>query len=58
MAADPLAETGMGTTPGMWEMVSKALDSVGLPYPINKVIHALCEGTAQVVPMDQSTGRK
>lgn len=43
-------DTGMGTTPGMWEMVSQALEDEKLPESANNAIHALCEGRAAVVP--------
>jgi hypothetical protein len=42
-------DTGMNTTPGMWQMLSKALDGEQLPEPLNGVIYALCEGVASVV---------
>ena len=40
--------TGMGTTPGMWEMVSETLHGEKLPEAINKAIHALCDATASL----------
>lgn len=43
-------DTGMGTTPGMWGMVSDALEDEKLPESVNKAIHALCEGRSSVVP--------
>ena len=49
MSADPLADTGMDTTPGMWEMVSEALEGTPLPVSISQAIYALCDGDAQVV---------
>lgn len=45
---DPLTDSGLNTTPGMWEMVSDALDGVPLPESINLAIHALCEGRARI----------
>ena len=42
-------ETGMGTTPGMWEMASEALHGEKLPVSLNSAIHALAEGRATVV---------
>ena len=41
--------TGMGTTPGMWEMVSEALHGEKLPESLNAAISALAEGRATVV---------
>lgn len=46
---DSQFDTGMGTTPGMWEMVSEALKGEKLPESINKAIQALCGGTASVI---------
>ena len=40
---------GMGTTPGMWQMVSEALDGEKLPESLNSAIHALTEGRATVI---------
>ena len=45
---DPVVDTGWGTTPGQWEMVSEALDGVQLTEDINKTIYALCEGRAKI----------
>lgn len=39
-------DTGMGTEPGMWEMVSEALDGEALPEPVNAAIYALRNGKA------------
>jgi len=47
-------DTGMGTTPGMWQMVSDALDGEKLPASINSAIGALCDGEAAVEPQNQS----
>ena len=41
-------DTGLGTTPGMWEMVSEALEGVALPEPVSQVITALRYGKAKV----------
>lgn len=41
--------TGMGTTPGMWEMASEALHGEKLPESLNAAIQALAEGRATVV---------
>lgn len=41
--------TGMGTTPGMWEMASESLHGEKLPESLNSVIHALVEGRATVI---------
>ena len=43
-------DTGMGTTPGMWEMVSDALEGEKLPESVSAAIHALKNGDASVVP--------
>jgi hypothetical protein len=42
-------DTGIGTTPGMWEMVSEALNGEKLPESLNAAIYALAEGRATVV---------
>ena len=42
--------TGMGTTPGMWEMASEALDGEKLPVSVNAAIYALKGGEAVVIP--------
>ena len=42
-------DTGMGTTPGMWEMASESLDGEKLPESLNSAIHALAEGRATVI---------
>ena len=42
-------ETGMGTTCGMWQMVSNLLDGQLLTESLNEVLHALCEGRAKVI---------
>ena len=47
---DSQFDTGMGTTPGMWEMVSDALEGEKLPESVSRAIHALVRGTASVVP--------
>lgn len=45
-------DAGMGTTPGMWEMVSDALAGEALPESINKALYALREGRAHVVEVE------
>jgi hypothetical protein len=47
---DSQFDTGMGTTPGMWEMVSDALEGEKLPESVNSAIYALVNGNASVVP--------
>ena len=42
--------TGMGTTPGMWEMASEALEGEKLPESVNSALYSLCKGEASVVP--------
>ena len=42
-------DAGMGTTTGMWEMVSEALHGEKLPESLNAAIQALAEGRATVV---------
>ena len=42
-------DAGMGTTPGMWQMVSEALDGEKLPESLSSAIHALAEGRATVI---------
>jgi len=41
-------DTGMGTSPGMWEMVSDALEGEKLPDSVNTAIYALANGYAFV----------
>ena len=41
---------GLGTTPGMWEMVSETLEDEQLPVPITKALHMLLSGEAKLVP--------
>jgi hypothetical protein len=45
-------EAGMGTTPGMWEMLSDLLCEYEekLPESLNNAIYALRDGEAVVVP--------
>jgi 3' exoribonuclease, RNase T-like len=47
-SGDCLADTGLGTTPGMWQMVSEHLSLLALPDPVNRAIYKLCEGNARV----------
>ena len=46
--------TGMGTTPGMWQMASEALHGEKLPASLNAAIHALVEGRATVVLIQEA----
>lgn len=41
-------DTGLGTTRGMWQLVSGLLDDERLPQSMNIAIAALCAGTASV----------
>ena len=43
---------GMGTTPGMWEVLSDMLaeEDASLPNAVNEAIYALRDGRAMVVP--------
>ena len=50
-------DAGMGTTPGMWQMVSEALDGEKLPESLNEAIYALVEGRATVVFMQGAEGQ-
>lgn len=40
---------GLGTTLGMWEMLSELLEGEKLPESLSRAIHKLCEGEAKVV---------
>ena len=42
-------DTGIGTTPSMWEMASESLHGEKLPESLNSAIHALAEGRATVI---------
>lgn len=42
-------DAGMGTTPGMWEMLSDMLEGEQLPVSISEAIKALAQGRAKVV---------
>lgn len=42
-------DTGFGTTPGMWELLSDLVDGEQLPESLNDAIYALCAGEARVV---------
>jgi len=50
--------SGMGTTPGMWEMLSECLDGEKLPESLNTALYALRDGTAMVVIKPSSGERK
>lgn len=41
-------DAGMGTTPGMWEMVSELLDGEQIPESVSDAINALAHGRATV----------
>ena len=38
-------DAGMGTTPGMWEMVSELLDGEKLPASVSEATHSACAGS-------------
>lgn len=42
-------DTGLGTSPGMWQMLSELVAGEKLPEPLNNAIYALCAGEARVV---------
>lgn len=44
-----VADAGLGTTLGMWEMLSELLEGEKLPESLSRAIHKLCEGEAKVV---------
>lgn len=41
-------DTGLGTSPGMWQMLSELVAGEKLPESLNNAIYALCEGRAKV----------
>ncbi len=45
-------DTGLGTSPGMWEMLSEMLDGEKLPESMNAAIYALRSGKARVVQVE------
>lgn len=53
-------DTGMGTTPSMWEMLSDELaeEPTKLPESLNAAIYALRDGKALVVPDESEYTRK
>lgn len=46
-----LYEVGVGTTPGMWEMLSDIVDGEALPESLNAALYALRDGQAHVISM-------
>ena len=44
--------TGMGTSPGMWELLSDILEGEKLPESLNSAIYALRDGSAVVIPKE------
>ena len=42
-------DAGMGTTPGMWEILSDLLSGEKLPVSLNEALYALMDGRAQVI---------
>ena len=49
-------DAGMGTTTGMWEMVSEVLDGEKLPASVSEAIKALAKGRAIVVIKAKENG--
>ena len=49
---------GMGTTTGMWEMVSEVLDGEKLPASVSEAIKALAQGRATVVIKAKEKGNE
>ena len=45
-------DAGMGTTPGMWEILSELIDGEKLPESLNEAIYALRDGRARVCPLE------
>ena len=45
---DSLIDTGLDTTPCMWQMVSEICGGEKLPEPINNAIYLLIEGKAVI----------
>lgn len=43
-----LFDTGFGTTPGMWQLLSELIDGEQLPESLNGAIYALCADEAEV----------
>ena len=48
-------DTGLGTSPGMWQMLSDLIADEKLPEPLNNAIYALCEGRAKVSALPSTT---
>lgn len=42
-------DTGLGTSPGMWQLLSELVDGEKLPESLNNAVYALCAGEARVV---------
>ena len=51
-------DAGMGTTPGMWEMVSEVLDGEKLTASVSEAIKALAKGRAIVVIKAKEKGNE
>ena len=45
-------DSGLNTTPLMWDLLSKMLDGEDLPDSLNKAIYALRDGKAIVAPRE------
>ena len=48
-------DTGLDTTPGMWEMVSEILEGEQLPTPLSNAINLLASGKAKVIEVNEVT---
>lgn len=42
-------DTGLGTSPGMWQLLSELVAGEKPPESLNNAIYALCAGKARVV---------
>lgn len=42
-------DAGLGTSPGMWQMLSELVAGEKLPESLNNAIYVLCAGEARVV---------
>lgn len=43
----PEYDSGMDTTPGMWEFLSEQLEGEALPEPLNRALYARCARAAR-----------
>ena len=54
-STDAPYDAGLGTTPGMWELLSELVAGEKLPESLNNAIYALCEGRAKVAAVNAYT---